>query len=378
MRSSPHNLWRVVEALSTTPNRIAGWRDASAATRDLTEWLASDLPAAPKDFVRRLIARLRADLVVGQSVFTTHDLVDVMSHVWQLRRGAVDVDYESWKPLFDAFSADAEVIETLPTKIAQALPFREEVTKLVYASLSGRMPFSREYVLRHYEQQHRGKPYVLFPADPEKVKRLVVVFSGHAGRKTYNRYSWYWDETECWSGDTARLFLCDERSHWYAGEAGQDDVEIWKELIVSTMKSLGLSASQVVTLGGSMGGYGAIRYAVELNLRAAIAVNAQLDFRAALRYKEDSWERLIRECGPNFRDIVDLVHRHGHRPILYLEHGQAACDLSGLTDVLQAVRDHGGMVIERSVASKDHQSDNPTRRQIEVLIDFVERFELKD
>ena len=46
---------------------------------------------------------------------------------------------------------------------------------------------------------------------------MIILFSGLSGHKTYNRYSWYWDENEKWEQDTVYLFLNDLKEEWYVG-----------------------------------------------------------------------------------------------------------------------------------------------------------------
>ena len=368
--------WRELrESLALEPDRIDPGGPLDGAIGKVEAWLARVAPDAPAGTARRLVLQQAGHLFPAQARPNTADIVDLAVHRC-LQPGAprtpTHAAYADWKIAMERWLADTS--PAVVPALAGALPLRDEVCKLVFAMLAGRMPFSREYVLKHYEQTLHGKPFLLFPAPAGTVRRLVVLFSGFAGRKTFNRYSWYWDESEAWQGDTARLFLCDESSHWYVGPAARDERGIWHDIILSTLKSLGLQRSQAITLGGSMGGYGALRHAIELGLRAAIAVNPQLDLRSALRYKEDSWERQIRACGPNFQDIADLIHRHESRPVLYLEHSQSPCDRSGVTEVLQALREHGGLVIEHTTRDRSDQSDRPSREQIESLIRFVESF----
>ena len=369
--------WRALrEEFTRVPHQVESASTLREAVETIERWLGQVQSATPAGTAHRLALQIAGHLFPTNARPNTADIVDLAVHRC-LQPGAPHIgeaaDYSTW----NASLADWLLASPAGSlALNAALPLRDDVCKLVFSMLTGRMPFSREYVLKHYEKTLHDKPFLFFPAPAGAARRLVVLFSGFNGRKTYNRYSWYWDESETWQTDTARLFLCDERSHWYVGPAGQDDRGAWSDIILSTLKSLGLHRSQAITLGGSMGGYGALRYAIDLGLRAAIAVNPQLDLRSALRYKEDSWERQIRACGSNFQDIADLIHRRDHRPILYLEHSQGPSDTSGMADVLQALREHGGLVIEHTTPEHSHQSDRPDRAQIDSLIRFIEAFPL--
>lgn len=320
---------------------------------------------------REIIQKLRFDLVRDRRHYDTQAIVDGLAHALRdLPALLVEAAFEDWKQA--ATDALPAMAETLPEAISSRMPFSDDVLALVYQELFARMPFSRSYIFRHYEHQHGGKDYLVFPVRGRRPQRLLVIFSGNVGRKTYNRYSWYWDEHEQWQGDTVCLFLNDIESHWYVGRAGSQERTTYREIILRVMQQHGLPASAVITVGGSMGGYAAILYAVELGLRAAIAVHPQLCFRSALRYKEGSWEASLRECGENFRDLSDEIFRHDRRPVIYLEHGDCEADLVGFDELLTALRRRESLAILRKTANSGHLTDNPSRRQIDALVTFIE------
>jgi len=320
---------------------------------------------------REIIQKLRFDLVSDRRHYDTQAIVDGLAHSFRdLPALSTDAAFDIWKQA--AAEALPAMAAILPEAIASRIPFSEDVLALVYQELFARMPFSRSYIFRHYEHQHGGKDYLVFPVCGRRPQRLLVIFSGNVGRKTYNRYSWYWDEQEQWQGDTVCLFLNDIDSHWYVGRAGSQERTVYRDIILRVMQQHCLPASAVITVGGSMGGYAAILYAVELGLRAAIAVHPQLCFRSALRYKEGSWEASLRECGENFRDLSDEIFRHNQRPVIYLEHGDCEADLVGFDDLLAALRRRESLAILRKTANSGHLTDNPSRRQIDALVTFIE------
>ena len=121
-----------------------------------------------------------------------------------------------------------------------------------------------------------------------------------------------------------------------------------------------------------MGGYAAILYATAMKLKGAIAINPQLCFQSALRYKEDSWETKMRECGSNFRNLSDEVFRHSNSPIIYLEQSQYEPDQVGFIDFLDALRRRDNLIILKKNCIEDHVTDRPSKRAIELIIDFME------
>ncbi|MDH4390392.1 MAG: hypothetical protein QE285_03080 [Aquabacterium sp.] len=327
------------------------------------------------DELQRLAWKLRPDLQFAKPRFSTQEIVDILAYVLDHRVLApVAADYETWRDA--VFCMGTQLRAQLPAVVADTLPLSDDVMKMVFAEVSGRMPFSRSYVISRFEHVHDGLPYLFFPA--AQAKRLLILFSGNAGRKTYNRFSWFWDESEEWAGDTACLFLCDESSHWYVGKEGSDARRIYREIIAMTMASVGVAADRSYTVGASMGGYGAILYAVEMGLGAAIAVHPQLNFRSALRYKEPSWEERLVECGRNFRDLSDEVCRFDHRPLVYLEYGNNAADRCGVDEFVAALCQGEATVIVRHTRNEGHMTDSPLKHHISTIVRFVEDFQGAD
>lgn len=343
---------------------IAGAASLSA----LREFLRGHIGHANDAPTIALIAgALRPDLGWNKPSHSTQEIVWALAYVsQQLIPEEIPVGYATWYAAF--LAQQAAFAAQLPENIATRLPFSEDVAKLVYAELTGAMEFSRPYVLSRYEREYNGKPYLLFPGG--KPRRLLVLFSGNAGRKTYNRYSWYWDKTECWEGDTAFLFLADADSHWYVGRSGENDVADFSHIISSVLAELKLTPRDAVTIGASMGGYGALFYGIRLGLAGVIAVNPQLCFASALEYKEPSWETKMRECGTNFCDLVTLMGAHGPLPAIYLETSDNPADVAGLDDFLLKAKTLGGLFVLNRHIYDEHETSNPTQQQIATLVDL--------
>lgn len=322
------------------------------------------------NLVHELANKLRFDLNT-KTVFDTQAVVNALAfavHRFGLIKNTFS--FEEWKS--EVSSNYKNICNFLPSVIADRIPFGDDVMARVYFELHGTMPFSRDYIFKNYEQSYEGKHFLVFPSLTSKQKRLVVLFSGNVGRKTYNRYSWYWDENEQWNSDVVYLFLNDIESNWYVGKEGTKDREVYTGIIMKVAQHFGIQLSHVFTVGGSMGGYAAILYATAMKLKGAIAINPQLCFQSALRYKEGSWEAKIRECGSNFRNLSDEVFRYGSRPIIYLEQSQYEPDQVGFNDFLDALRRKDNLVILKKNCIDEHITDRPSKRAIELIIEFME------
>lgn len=282
-------------------------------------------------------------------------------------------DFDRWKT---AFLARSEHIATLlPAGVARHLPVRDDVLKLVIKAAYGVIPFSREYVLKHYQRQHRDKYYLVYPAS--NVQRLCILFSGYIDRVTYNRYSWYFDESEQWNGETAYLFLNDPGLHWYVGAEGSEDTRIYSEIIERVLAENGLEASRAFAVGASMGGYASLYYGLRLGLGGCIAVHPQLSYKGARRYELGNWERQIRACGGNFYDVDDLIAKAQAVPPIYLECGDHPADIFGLDRVLAALSQRNATFLVHRPKTAEHNTKSPSKDRIETLLNYFEAFGAK-
>lgn len=279
---------------------------------------------------------------------------------------AKEFDFAAWLIGYRALE-DAVVKPVLPEAVLGNYPLRDEVLKQVYSLLFGHMPFSKEYILKHYEHKSAaGLQYLLYPATA--ARRLVVLFSGIGPHKTYNRYSWYWDPTQRWEGDTAYLFINDLTHRWYVGDEAAPTRPAYRTLIQSVMKRFGLSPKQVFTVGGSMGGYGALLYAVEMGLGGAICVNPQLNAKSTARHRSGDWLPKIQSCGLNFTDADDLVHLYDKLPPIYLEYCEYEADRDAAERLLDSLRQRAHFVLVKKVGRADHVTLSPKKDKVEALL----------
>ncbi|WP_454742850.1 hypothetical protein [Cupriavidus necator] len=260
----------------------------------------------------------------------------------------------------------------IPDSSLYNFPFRDEVIKQVFAALFGYMPFSKEYILKNYEHKSsHGIHYLQYPASA--AKRMIVFFSGLSTHKTYNRYSWYWDPTEKWDGDTAYLFINDLSDRWYVGNADTPTRPAYRSIILNAMKRFDIKADQVYTVGGSMGGYGALLYSIEMNLGGAICVNPQLNIKSAGRHRSGDWLPKIAACGSNFIDADDLIHLHEKLPPIYLEYCDYEADRDAAHRFLDSVRSRTHFVMIKKVKHFEHVTDSPTKDKVEAVLRLFER-----
>jgi hypothetical protein len=134
-------------------------------------------------------------------------------------------------------------------------------------------PEQINYIKGKYEHTLFNKEHLFYPA--QHAKRLLIFFGG-AVRGKYIMWSWFWDQQEKWH-DTAYLFIRDDDFCWYIGNDAKDFFSDYANLINHYISVCNLRKDQVFTIGGSMGGYGAIYYATRLELKGAIAICPQVN-----------------------------------------------------------------------------------------------------
>lgn len=238
--------------------------------------------------------------------------------------------------------------------IAEYLPLKNEVWKLVIKKLYNVMPFSKEYILKIYRHTHKNIPYLLYPA--KQPKYLIILFTGYINYESYNRFSWYFDETEQSNNDTAYLFLGDQSLHWYVGTPEMPTLLTYCEIINNTLETLNISHQSTFAVGASMGGYASILFGTICKLGGVIAVHPQLCKKSADRYHRDNWKRKINECGMNFINLDDLIMRHETIPPIYLEVGRNPADTAGLKNFTSAVNKKNSLLILRRHDSYLHET----------------------
>lgn len=194
------------------------------------------------------------------------------------------------------------------------------------------MKWEREYVRGKYGVSYLGQEGVFFPAS--NCKRLLVFFSS-MGKDRYDRYSWYWNESEQWEG-TAYLFIKDDSFRYFLGDDDKPLCHTFRKIIERHMNEMGLEHSQVFSVGASMGGYAAIYYASFLKLGGAITLNPQVDYKSARKHKYENWEKHIRAVGNQWYDLGDFIIK-GFIPNIYIEYGNYPADLNAVNSLISSI-----------------------------------------
>lgn len=247
-------------------------------------------------------------------------------------------------------------------------PLRNEVWKLIYKELYGKMPFSKEYILKNYRHLYKGVPYLLYHAN--NPKKLIILFTGYIDYESYNRFSWYFDEYEKWDTDTAYLFLNDQSLHWYVGTPSNPTKNIYCEIIEKVREKLGIENDSIYTIGASMGGYAALLFGTICKVGGIISVHPQLCAKSADRYEKDNWKRKIYECGYEFIDINDLIAKSSHIPPIYLEISNHPADYYGVDQFLSELIKKECVFIINKNNKLEHSTTAPSKNRIIELVRF--------
>jgi hypothetical protein len=273
-------------------------------------------------------------------------------------------DFAVWKVAFQ--SMEPEIRSRLPSYCEKDFPLSEDVKKMAVWRVTGFMPFSKNFVIANYEKNHRGIDYLFYPS--ESPKRLIVIFSGLSSRKSYNRFSWYWDESQRWVGDTAYLFLNDLAETWYCGTPSDGRLDIYSEIITRAMSELGLSGNRVFSLGASMGGYAAILFGIIHGFNGVLSVNAQVNKKYAALSKSSEWLDKMSLCGDCFIDLECFASDAKSLPKLYIQYGQYEADRKASESIVRAFQGRTSMLITSILSDETHVVDKPTRGTIESCI----------
>ena len=298
--------------------------------------------------------------------YTTKEIITTISS--QIKENIPSLlKYKSFDIWDNDFRNNEEALKKLfPKEVHVNFPLHDDVVKLIIKELHSVMPFSKPYIINNYEKELNGIQYLLFPS--QKADRLVILFSGLSGHKTYNRYSWYWDETEKWETNTVYLFLNDLSEKWYVGNDMNPMREKYIEIIQLILTTFSIERSNTFTIGGSMGGYAAILYAIDMGLRGAIAIHPQVSYKSARKHKSNDWEMKIRKCDAQFYDLTDFIFKRDKTPFMYLEYGLYEADREGAEELIRALQQREAFVVFRKTNNIGHVTNNPSKKTIESII----------
>ncbi len=288
----------------------------------------------------------------------TIEIIDYVAKSFHSDISLTELDFKEWALVYRYWEQN-----WLDEEVKDHIPLREPVIKLVYKTLYGKMPFDKEYVLKNYEKVTDGIEYLYYPS--EKPKNIMVFFSGYSERKTYNRYSWYWDEKEAWDTDTIYLFVRDPENYWYSECRFLPKLRSALERCVT---EVGLSFDDCIFIGGSMGGYGALRYGIELNVGGVVAIHPQLELDATKLHHDVTWFNNISHVSDSFVDISTIVN--GSLPKVYLEFGDYEADKIAANRLIKSYDASNGILIVSKHNSSDHVTASPSRSALEAICTF--------
>lgn len=266
--------------------------------------------------------------------------------------------YDTHKATLDAqVSALAKSEVTLSNHAVRALMHR---WFLASVRARGEQAWDRDYVRSTYGGSDNGCDYIYYPA--QHATRLVVGFSSMAHGR-FDRYSRYWDPSQQWQGDTAYLFLKDERMSYYLGTDEQPMSSTVVRIITQFMSFNALDKQRVYTVGSSMGGYGALYYALQMGLGGAIVYAPQVTLAAMKAHGFRNWEKFAYATGQQWTDLDMMVHRVKELPFLYLEYGHYPADRIAMTALLAALEPRDTLLVQRKMPWVEHTIDTALSKQ---------------
>jgi len=262
-----------------------------------------------------------------------------------------------------------ELFRTLDLKTDALLRIMDGVSLSISQATSG-AKFDRSYVRLNYGATVDGCDYLYYPsASP---KRLIVNFSS-MGKDRFDRYSRYWDESQKWESDTAYLFFKDDSYKYYIGDDDFPKTGVYLRLIKQFLAINKLSPQQTFSVGGSMGGYGALYYAMLMGMRGVIVAAPQTTLRAMEAHKFRNWIKHARSTGAQWRDIDMLCHSTGNFPYLYVEYGTYSADSLAVDTVLEEYKKNNTLVLVRKAGWADHTVDSVLSKElVDNTIDYFE------
>lgn len=306
--------------------------------------------------------------------YSTKDIIETISDYIR-KHSQILLNYtnfDDWEKEYRNIE-NSEIKMIFPEFVHHNFPLKTDVLKFITKELFNIMPFSKANIFKLYEKNLYDIDYLFYPSSQkDKVTKLMIFFSGFSGRKTYNRFSWYWDETEKWESDTIYLFLNDMSETWYLGTPNEPRLNKYIKIIEHIMKEYAIKNENIFTIGGSMGGYIAILLAFKMKFKASIAVHPQITYKATRKYINDSWETKIRQCEHLFYDLTDYIFKTDYRPLIYLEYGMAECDIDACEEFITALQKKECLCFFRKSANSSHNTDNPSFTTIENLVRFFQ------
>lgn len=249
--------------------------------------------------------------------YSTKDIVRKIANY--IKKETPDLlQYNSFNEWIKKFRQKEEEYKNIfPIEVHKNFPLHEDVIKLIVKELFSIMPFSKFYVLQNYEKHLNGIDYLIYPSkNPMKEKYIKI--------------------------------------------------------IQSLLNEFNIDKSKTFTVGGSMGGYAAIFYAISMKLKGAIAIHPQITYKATRKHKTDEWEKKIKSCGSQFYDLTDYLFKYEPTPFLYLEYGIYEADKEAEEELITSFLKRQAFIIIRKTANPKYITTNPSKQTIASIIKFFE------
>lgn len=225
-----------------------------------------------------------------------------------------------------------------------------------------------EYVVSKYEHIYEGKHCLFYPAI--KPKKMIVIFNSATPGK-YSFWSWFWQDNEAWQ-DTAYLFLRDDLLGWYMGTGQESFVESYTKIIRKFMQQSNLNSQQVVAMGYSAGGYGALYYAVTMKLKGAVIFDPQINYASA---RSDGMFA-VHLPGEHWQDIDKIIEKSDYVPIVSITFGSYFRDVNAAHALIAVLKKKKASLIVHNTKLPTHTGviNNLSKSFIERELLYIDRY----
>lgn len=167
---------------------------------------------------------------------------------------------------------------------------------------------------------HHGME-IMYWSDPNPIAAVINFTSMNPGK--FERWSWF--HQRALDRPMLYIFLKDEDCHFYLGASHRPKALARQAMISLLLWQHGIKKVDAIAVGSSMGGYGAIRYALEMGLGAAIGINPQVDRVSAELHNTTLWTRKMDES--YWSDLDQVAQKAlGSKTYIHLIAGSYAAD----------------------------------------------------
>lgn len=284
-------------------------------------------------------------------------------------------DFDRWLGLFLKYKPDID--KELFFEKKQEIEIKNDALKKVMnllflhnVSKVNNQEWNKNYVREKYGCNLYGCDVIYYPS--KNPKRIVFNFSS-MGKDRYDRYSRYWDITESWESDTAYVFFKDDNYTFYLGTDSIPLTGTYFKLIKFFTEINSLTSTNIYTVGGSMGGFAALYYGIQLQAAGCIVCNPQINLRSTFAHEYRNWTKHILKTGQQWCDIDLLPYRYSSIPNIYIEYGHYPADELAVNDLIKSIRNRSSLLLTRKAPWNKHTVDTVlTKNTIDNTIWYFE------